>query len=316
MSNSILPRGNISKWRYQLRLAKKMWWLYALLIPAVLVIYVFHYRPMYGITLAFKNYRILKGIKGSPWAGLKYFDQLFGAFSFWEVIRNTVVISLEHLIFGFPMPIILALFLNEMRNQKLKKVFQTISYLPHFLSWVILGGIVRNLVSPQYGIINYLITMLGGKPIYFLTSAKWFRPILIVSSIWAGVGWGSIIYLAGISGIDPQLYEAAVLDGAGKLKCIWHVTLPGIRALITIQLVMSMSNILNAGFDQVFNLYSPAVYSIGDILDTYTYRQGVISGNYSYSTAAGLFKNVVGFIMVTIANFVASKVNEGEGRIW
>lgn len=235
-----IQTGRKAQFKAALKRAKSMWFMYVLLIPFLVLLYIYHYRPMYGVTLAFKKFYILKGIAGSPWVGFKYFDQLFSAYSFWEVFRNTLLISLYKLIFGFPMPIILALFLNELKNAKLKKAFQTISYLPHFLSWVILAGIVNNVFSPSRGIVNYFRTLLGLDTVYYMASTDHFRGILVISSIWATVGWSSIIYIAAISGVDQQLYEAAMLDGAKKMQLIWHVTLPYIRPIISMVMTAAM----------------------------------------------------------------------------
>ena len=288
---------------------------YLMLLPFMALIIVFHYFPMYGVTLAFKDFKVRRGILGSPWAGFKYFEQLFTALSFWEVLRNTIVISLLKLAFGFPAPIILALFINEIRNDRVKKTFQTFTYLPHFISWVIAASFVEDIIG-LHGPINAIITKLGNSPIYFQADPNYFRGLLIVSNIWKGVGWGSIVYIAAITGIDQQMYEAAEIDGAKKLQQIWYITLPSIRSTILTIFILDVGKLLNAGFDQVYNLYSGAVFSVGDILDTYTYRQGLLDQNYSYSTAAGLFKNVVGFILVIITNWMSRKLTDGEEGLW
>jgi len=271
---------------------------------------------MYGIVLAFKDYMIVDGILGSPWVGFKHFNRLFSSASFFELITNTLTISFQRILFGFPAPIIFALLLNEIKVEKFKKIVQSISYLPHFMSWVILGGIVMELLSPTRGVINYIITIFGGEPIYFLTEVKYFRTILIVSGIWAGVGWGSIIYLAAISGIDIQQYEAAVIEGASRFQRAIYITLPSIMPVISISFILNIGGIMNAGFDQIFNLYNPMVYKVADILDTYVYRVGIQDMEYSFSTAVGLFKNVVGLIMVVITNFITSKLSNNEYGLW
>ncbi len=295
----------------------KYWERYLMILPMVVLIILFHYVPMYGVTLAFKKYRIIDGIFGSPWCGLYQFRKLFNTASFWQVMRNTLEISGLRLLFGFPAPIIFALLLNEIRHTKYQRVVQTVSYLPHFMSWVVLSGIIMQLFSST-GAINAVVKAFGGSPIIFMTSKLWFRPILIATGIWQGVGWSSVIYLASIAGIDPQLYEAATMDGANRFHMMWYITLPCIAPVISILFINSVSGILSAGFDQIFNLYSPLVYDVSDILDTYVYRKGFgadgATADYSFSTAVGLFKNVVGFILVFLTNGVSRKLT-GTG-IW
>ena len=238
--------------------------------------------------------------------------KLFSKASFLSVLRNTVVISLLKLIIGFPIPIILALMMNEMRSLKFKKVSQTLLYLPHFISWVILAGIIMTLLDPDNGLITQLIYSLTGERVMVLTGTKWFVPMLIVTDIYKGMGWGTILYFAAISGIDPQLYEAASIDGAGKWKQMLNITLPSIVPTIVVCFIMNCGNILNAGFDQIFMLYTSHVYEVADIIDTYVYRMGLITSDYSFSTAAGMFKSVVAFILIVIVNNVAKKTgNEG-----
>jgi len=288
---------------------------YMLLLPFLIFVAVFKYVPMYGVVLAFKDYKIRKGILGSPWAGFKYFEQLFSALSFKEVLANTLIINLMELILYFPVPIMMALFINEIRNQRMKKTFQTISYLPHFISWVVLAPILKDVLALN-GPINTIIEKLGGTSIYFMADTGWFRWILLLSSTWKGCGWGAILYLAAITGINQELYEAAELDGANKFRQIWHITLPGIRPTIVITLIMKMGDFMSAGFGQIYNMYSPAVYKVADVLDTYTYRQGIEAHNYSYATAAGLFQNVVGFVLVILANYICNKLSDGEEGLW
>ena len=296
--------------RSKMRRARRMYPYYILLIPVLLYFLLFHYKAMYGVVIAFKDYRVLDGIMGSPWAGLKYFKRLFGSIVFYRVLGNTIIISLLRMAFGFPAPIVLALLLNEIRHMMFKRVVQTISYLPHFISWVVLGGIIRELLSPSRGAVNFLISLLGGKPIYFLASNEYFRAVLISTGIWQSVGWGSIVYLAAIAGISPELYQAARIDGANRLQQVVHITLPSIMPVMTIIFLLSLSRILNAGFDQIFNLYNPLVYKTADIIDTYVYRVGLINYEYSFATAVGLFKNVIGFALVIIVNFVTDRFSD------
>lgn len=288
---------------------------YFLLVPFLVFIIVFKYIPMYGVTLAFKDFRILDGIMGSPWAGLKYFRQLFQSFSFWEVLRNTLVISFGKLLLCFPVPIILSLFINEIRNERVKKTFQTFTYLPHFISWVIAASFLSDVLALK-GPLNAIIQALGGTPVYFLADTGYFRWVIIISAIWKTCGWSSIVYIAAITGIDQQLYEAAKVDGAKRMKQIWHITLPGIKPTIITLFILEVGKIMSAGFDQIYNLYSPAVYKVADVLDTFTYRQGLVSGNYSFATAAGLFQNVIGFLLIIISNQVVNKLSDGEEGLW
>lgn len=288
----------------------KMRWYYLFLLPSLAVMIVFHYKPMYGVLIAFKDYRILDGILGSPWVGFTHFRRLFDSPLFYRVLTNTAIISCLRIVFGFPAPIVLALLLNEVRSITYKRVVQTISYLPHFISWVVLGGIIREVLSPSRGAVNFVISALGGKPIYFLAEPAWFRTVLISTGVWQGVGWGSIVYLAAISSIDVQQYEAAHIDGATRLQQARHITLPSIMPVVTVLFLLSLSSILNAGFDQVFNLYNPVVMSVGDIIDTYVYRVGLLGFEYSFATAVGLFKNVIGFVLVVAVNAITGRFSE------
>ena len=300
-----------------LRRMYKHRWAYILLIPVIAFFIIFHYVPMYGIVLAFKKYMIRLGIIGSPWIGLENFERLFGSAIFLRTIRNTVLISLYRIVFGFPMPILFALMLNEINHPRFKKTVQTISYLPHFISWVILGGILTEILSPTRGALNYLLQLLGFEPIHFMADAKYYRTILVVSGIWKEMGWSSIIYLAAIAGIPTEQYEAAAIDGASRLKCMWYITLPSILGVVSIQLIMSIGGILNGGFDQVFNTYNSLLYETGDIIDTYAYRVGLEGQmDYSLSTAISLFKNIIGFVLVIGTNWAAKKLSNGEGGIW
>lgn len=281
-----------------------------LLIPCIAYFAIFHYVPVYGLQIAFKDYNFFDGIWGSAWVGLEHFRHLFELASFWQVFRNTVVISLYKFIFGFPAPIIFALLLNELRLLFFKRIVQTISYFPHFVSWVILGGIFVQFLSPSIGPINIVLKSLGMEPIYFLADPKWFRSVLVVTDVWKGLGWGTIIYLAALSGINPELYEVATVDGANRFQRVLHITLPSMIPVITIMMILTIGQLINDDFDQVFNLYNPAVYSVGDVLSTYTYRHGLVDLQYSFATAVGLFKNVISLVLVLSANWIAKRFNE------
>lgn len=286
-------------------------WLYFLLIPGILFFVIFKYVPMYGLKIAFMDYNQYNPA-ASEWVGMKQFIKLFSKRSFIPVLRNTLVISLLKLLIGTPIPVILALMMNEMRNLKFKKISQTLLYLPHFISWVILSGIIMTLLDPDNGLITGVIQAITGQTVMVLTDKNWFVPMLIVTDIYKGMGWGTILYFAAISGINPDLYEAASIDGAGRWKQALNITLPSIIPTIVIVFIMNCGNILNAGFDQIFMLYSSHVYEVADIIDTYVYRMGIINSDYSFSTAAGMFKSVVAFILVLLVNQIAKKTgNEG-----
>lgn len=299
------------------KLMYKHRWTYVLVLPAILIFLFFHYFPMYGIQLAFKDFVVRKGITGSPWVGFKHFEVLLTSQIFRRALVNTLIISTYKLIFGFPSAIIFALMLNEMRSDKFKRVSQTISYMPHFISWVILGGIIKDLLSPSTGIVNYFVTLFGGEATHFMIEPKYFRGMLVITGIWKEVGWQSIIYLAAIAGISIELYEAAAIDGASRLRIIWHIILPELMAVMSIQFILQLGGILNAGFDQVFNLYNELTYSTGDIIDTYVYRIGLQGKmQYSLSTAVGLFKNCIGLILVVGTNAIVRRLGEGENGLW
>ena len=278
-----------------------------LLLPALIIFVLFRYIPMAGIVIAFKKYTIAGGLFGSPWVGFTYFERLFDSEKFYQVLWNSIRISFLKIAIGFPGPIIFALLLNEVRQTAWKKSFQTISYLPHFVSWVVVGGIVRDVLS-VHGVINGMMGFFGAEPRLFLQEMHSFLPIVITSMIWKNIGWGSIIYLAAITSIDPDLYEAAEIDGAGRVRRMWHITLPSITHVIIILFLLRIGNILEAGFDQIFNLYNPLVYDVADIIDTYVYREGISGFQYSLTAAASLFQNVVGLMLLLVVNVVTRRM--------
>jgi len=295
------------------KILKNYWsnrYIVAMLYIGLIYYAIFCYVPMYGIQIAFKDYKFLKGITGSPWVGLENFKMLFIGSGFLEVFKNTLIISFYKLLFGFPTPIILALMLNEVYNVRFKRVVQTISYLPHFISWVIISGILLQVLSPSSGAVNYIIKLLGFEPIFFMGDSKWFRFTLITSSIWKNIGFSSIIYLATVSSINTELYEAAYIDGATRLKRIIHITIPGLMPVIMIQLILSVGSIINDDFDQIFNMYNEAVYNVADVIGTYTYRMGLVNLQYGFSTAVSLSKNVIAFILIVFTNIVTSRYSE------
>ena len=269
---------------------------------------------MYGIIMAFRDYMIGDGIWGSAWVGVKHFRTLFNSYDFYRILRNSLLLNVYSVIFQFPVPILLALLLNEVKCNRFKKPVQSILYLPHFLSWVILAGIVIQMLSPSTGIVNAIIKFFGGEPIYFMSSKGWWLVVFIISGIWKESGWGTIIYLAAISGVDAQLYEAAQIDGAGKLRQIWHITMPAIKPTIVILLVMRMGSMMDVGFDQIYMLSNDYVRDVADVFSTYIYRMGIENIRYSYTTAIGLFQSIVNLILLAGTNWVAHRL--GEQGIW
>lgn len=290
------------------------WDLYLFVLPGILFLLVFNYIPMLGSVIAFQDYKLGAGFFEGSWVGLKHFIKFFGHRDFKMILTNTLSINILKLIFGFPMPIIFALILNEIKNTTFKRGVQTITYLPHFLSWVIIGGILVYILSTSNGLINQVRTMMGLETIPYLTSSKYFKPILVISEMWKTTGWGTIIYLAAITSLDPALYEAAKIDGAGKLKQAWHITIPGIASTIVILFILRIGIIMNGSFEQVFMLLNPSVRTSGEIISTYIYRVGVVNMRYSYTTAVGLFQSLVSLFLVASTNIIAKKLG-GEG-IW
>ena len=287
-------------------------YLYLMLLPGILYFAIFHYGPMGGLQLAFKKYNARLGVWGSQWIGLQHFNRLFITPASLKAVKNTIEISLSRLVIEVPFPILLAVMLNEMRGTRLKRVYQTVYTFPHFLSWIVVAAILKVFLNND-GAINMLISSLGGEKINFLAQENLFRPLLYSTAIWKEAGWSAIIYIAGIAGINQELYEAATIDGADRLQRIWHVTLPGIRSTIAIMFILAVGNIMNGGFNQIFNLSNGAVKNVSEIIDTYVYNitfQAV--PDYGFSTAVGLFKAIINFIMLFIANTVIHKLT-GEG---
>jgi len=278
-----------------------------MLIPGLVLLLIFSYGPMFGIVIAFQKFIPARGFFNSPWVGFDNFKFIFMLPDFQRALWNTVYIAFMKIVAGLVAPITTALLLNEMRNQLLKRSVQTIIYLPNFLSWVLLGGILIDLLSPTYGIVNKILGFFGIKPIFFLGSNTWFPYTMVITDVWKDFGFGTIVYLAALAGINPNLYEAAVIDGANRWRQTWHVTLPGMRPVIVLLATLSLGQILNAGFDQIFNLYSPIVYQSGDIIDTLVYRMGLVNFQYSVATAVGLFKSFVALILISVSYYLAYK---------
>ncbi|BFH61658.1 ABC transporter permease [Paenibacillus azoreducens] len=297
-----LKRGLNQIWRFKL--------LYLLLLPAFVWVLLFDYLPLYGISIAFMDYNVIQGWSGSEWAGLKYFRMLFESEMFRNAFRNTLLISLYKMISGFVCPILLALALNEIRTAWFKKTLQTAVYLPRFVSWVVYGGIITLLLSPETGIINKLIELFGGKPAYLLVEPAYFRTILVVTDAMKEMGWAAIIYIAAIAGLNPEVYEAAIMDGATRFRRILHVTLPGIAGTIVVIFILRVGTVMSAGLDQVINLYNPMVFEVGDILDTYIYRVGIEQFSLSLAAAADVVKGLIGLAMVLIVNHIAKRIND------
>lgn len=283
--------------------------LYLMLIPFLLFYALFVYKPMWGLQIAFKDYNIFKGMDGSPWAGIQNFKTIFGNPYFFRILRNTLLISIYSLIFSFPMPIILALLLNEVSKKSFKSVVQTCTYLPYFISTVVVAGMITNFLAPSNGIVNIIIEKLGMEKIYFLSKPEYFRTIFVTQGIWQGAGYSSIVYIAALGGIDMELYDAANVDGCGRWKQTLHVTLPGLLPTIVTMFIIAVGNILNVGYEKIILLYQPATYKTADVISTYVYRLGIEQANYGVSTAMGLFNSVVGFIFVFAANRLSNKVN-------
>ena len=286
---------------------KREWQLYLMLLPAIVWFVVFLYKPMYGLQIAFKDYSIFRGVDGSPWVGFEHFETLLSNDQFARAFWNTIKISALNLLFGFPAPIILALLFNEIINTTYKRVTQTIVYLPHFISSVIIAGIITTAFSPTAGVVNTVMGWFGLDSIYFLTRPEWFRPIFVGTGIWQEAGFGSIVFLAAIAGVSPSLYESAVVDGASRWQMMWKITLPSILPTIIIMLIIRIGNVMEVSFEMIILLYQPATYETADVVNTWVFRQGLSSGQYDVAAAAGLFNAIVAFVLVMVANTLSRR---------
>lgn len=289
---------------------RKIWQhrvIYLMLLPGLLYFAIFRYGPLYLAQIAFKDFQPLLGVEGSPWIGLDNFISFINSYYFTQLMFNTILISVLKLVLGIPFAIILAIALSETRFIKFSRFVQTVTYLPHFLSWVVMFGVLLALLSPTDGMVNGVISSTGGQPINFLADPDWFRVVIIGSDIWKETGWGAIIYLAALLSIDPTLHEAAAIDGASRLRRIWHISLPGIKDVIVLVTLLRLGNILDAGFNQIFVLYSLPVYSVADVIDTWVYRQGILNFQFGLATAVGIFKGVIGLVLLVVANKAAKK---------
>ncbi len=315
MTDSTLKHTDIAshgsrRWREILRYKE----LYLLSIPGLVFLITFRYIPMYGALIAFKDYNLYAGFFDSPWVGFRFFRELFVYSDFPRVFRNTILISFYKLFFRVPAPIILALLLNEVRNSLFKRSVQTITYIPHFISWVIISGFFMDILSPNAGIVNEVLGVFGIEPIFFMGDKNWFRSVLVITDIWKDAGFGAIIYLAAISGIDPQLYEAAIIDGASRWKQTVYITLPGIASTIIVILILRMGHILEVGHEQVLMMYNPAVYEVGDVITTYIYRVGLGRMEFSLTAAAGLFRSLIACVLIIITNNLAKRMQQAS--VW
>lgn len=294
------------------KLFKKIWSyraIYVMLLPAVSAYLVFNYWPMYGVLIAFKDFMITKGVWGSPWVGLDNFRRVFETSDFWRVFFNTIYLNFLRMVWGFPAPIILALLLNELRKHYFKRIVQTIIYLPHFVSWVTIAGIVFSFLSIEEGLVNKIILNFGGTPHEFITNPDFFRPLVVITHLWKETGWGTIIYFAAICSIQAELYEASVIDGASRWQQVRYITIPGIAPTISILFIFSMGGLVSGGgFDQIFNLYNPLVYETADVIDTFVFRRGITEGNFELATAVGLFLSIINFAILMTTDKVAKKI--------
>ncbi len=285
-------------------------YMYILLIPAIIYYIIFHYIPLGGLVIAFQDFNIFKGVFGSEFVGLEHFVRLFNTSDFYKIFRNTLILGIYKVVFIFPVPIIIALLLNEIRSTFFKRVVQTSIYMPHFFSWVIVGGLAIQFLDPTRGVINEIIKYFGYESIHFMAEPEYFRGIVVLTSIWKEAGWGTIVYLAAISSVDPTLYEAAKVDGASRFRMIWNITLPSISTTVLMVFIINMGNVLKSSFEQIFVLYNPLVYEVGDVIETYVYRVGLIDRRYDFATAVGFFQSVVGLIFLLVANHLANKFGD------
>lgn len=310
-SKASIEQKNKKKRRKEMK--KKIlhnWQLYIFILPAFLYFFIFHYIPMYGVQIAFKDFLPGKGIWGSDWVGFEHFTRFFDSYYFWDLIKNTLGISFYELIVGFPLPIILALALNEAKDGLYKRTVQTVTYAPHFISVVVMGGMIIAFLSPTTGIINHAIQLLGFDPIPFMTDPKWFKTVYVFSGVWQGTGWGTIIYLAALSGVDPQQHEAAIVDGATRWQRIWYINIPAIIPTMVILLIMNLGNIMAMGFEKILLLQNPLNLDSSNVIATFVYQAGLLDGQYSFAAAVGLFNAVINAILLVTVNYIARKTSE------
>ena len=309
------PRRQSTFARDVIRDFKRNKYKYLIVLPVVIYVFIFAYRPMYGLIIAFKNYRPTLGIADSKWVGLKNFESLFKDIYFGRIIRNTFTISSLSIVFGFPAPILLALLLNEIRNKAFKRTVQTISYMPYFISIVIVCGLIKTFTQTD-GFFNDIIVKLGGTRVNMLSMKDYFYPIYLISGIWQSIGWDSIIYIAALSSIDQEQYEAARVDGAGRFKQMFYITIPGLMPTITILFILRMGGLLSVGFEKILLLYQPLTYEVADVISTYVYRAGIVGMSFSFASAVGIFNSVVNLGFLIVTNFIVTKARDGEGGLF
>ena len=303
MTENTLARSGITRSRG--RRLRVQWSLLVMLLPGAVLVLIYHYGPLFGLSIAFQRYDIARGFFDQQWIGFDNFRYIFNYPNFWRVIWNTLYISVMKWLAGMIVPIVVSILLNEMISDRPKRLIQTLVYLPHFISWVVISGVFVDLLSPSNGAINNIIESFGGDPVYFLGRPDLFPYVLVVTDVWKSFGFGTIIYLAALSGVDPNHYEAANIDGASRFQKIRHITFPNLIPIIVLVAILNLGNILNAGFEQVFNMYNPLVYSTGDIIDTLTYRMGIIEAQYDLATTIGLFKSGISLVMVSVSYYLA-----------
>lgn len=313
---SLQNKGELENNKKFSMLLKNIWQhrlIYLILLPGFVYLILFRYVPMYGITLAFKDINLSEGLYGGTWVGFKYFKELFVSSMFISAFKNTIVLSLLRMITtNLVVPVLLAVFMNEITSEWYKRTLQTAIYMPRFVSWIVYGGIVTLLLSPESGVVNAIIKAMGGQPIYFLSKPEYFKAILLISDMLKEAGWGAVIFIAAISSVDVQQYEAAIVDGASKLQKIWHITLPGIANTIVIMFVIKIGYLMSVGVDMVYSMYNPLVFNTGDVIDTFVLRTGIQEGNISSGTAADLFKALVGLVLVIITNKLSKRFSESS----
>ncbi len=318
VSEPSAPRAILRDWRMRLNREMQLnWQLYVMILPVLVGFFLFRFYPLYGLQIAFKDYNIVAGVQGSPWVGLENFLKFVEDPFFFRVVKNTVVLGFWTLVISYPLPIVFAVLLNEVKQQHglFKRVTQSISYLPHFIAVVVIVGLIYDFFGFD-GIVNEIAVALTGEKVRILGTSAWFRPLFIGSVLWQGIGWGSIIYLAALTGIPPELYEAAIVDGASRWQRIRYVTLPGLLPVISVTLILSVSSIISVGFERVFLLQQPATYNVSDVIATYVYRRGLIKFDFSYGAAIGMFDSVIAFLLVVAANYIVKRTNEDREGLW
>ena len=308
-SNMVKSTLNRSYKRLKKNIIKDKY-LLLLVAPVILYYFIFHYIPMYGAMIAFKDFSPGQSILGSPWVGFRWFLDFFRSIYFERLISNTLILSGLSLIISFPIPIIFALLLNEVKRSNLKRLVQTVSYLPHFISLVVMVGIMANFLSPTDGVINQLLKRMGMEPVDFMGQPAWFRPLYIGSGIWQSFGWNSIIYMAALTSIDPQLYEAARIDGCNRWQEMLHITIPGLMPTAVMLLILALGNLMNVGFEKIILMYSPAIYEVADVISTYVYRRGILGTQYSFGSAVGLFNSVINFMLLLTVNRISKQYTQ------